>query len=124
MTKPATFWNETTSQAAIYGTDYSSSKPVKLTVNASGGSLSTSTATLVVGAYTFLSTCNAYCVMGEALVAPDGTQGTGTTGSFVLPAGTPVTISVQTASKVSVISIDTNTGVFIATGPILRGDYD
>lgn len=111
-------------KAAIQGTDYTGCKPVKLTVNASGGSVQTTTTDLTPGAYTLLSTTPCIVAHGASITAPDGSQGTGTTGSFVIPAGTSVPLSIPAAGKLSVISIDTATGILLITGPIYRGNHD
>ena len=111
-------------KAAIQGTDYTGSKPIKLTINASGGSVQTTTTDLTPGAYTLLATTPCLVAHGATLTAPDGSQGTGTTGSFGVPAGTAYPISIAAAGKLSTISVDSATGVLIISGPIYRGNHD
>lgn len=110
-------------QAAIVGTDYTLCKPVKLTLNASGGSVQT-TSDLTPGAYTLVATTTCLVAHGASLTAPDATQGTGTTGSFCVPAGGVVGISLATTGMFSAISVDSNTGVLIISGPMHRGNHD
>ena len=110
-------------KAAIQGTDYTGCKPVKLTINASGGSIQTSS-DLVPGAYTLLATTPCIVAHGASLTAPDGSQGTGTTGSFGVPAGTAYPISIAATGKLTTISVDSGTGVLIISGPIYRGNHD
>lgn len=111
-------------KAALYGTDYTACKPVKLTINASGGSVQTTTNSLVAGAYALLATTACIVAHGASITAPDGTQGTGTQGSFAIPAGVSVPLSLAADGKLSVISIDSGTGVLVITGPIYRGNHD
>ena len=119
MAKPATFWNEETSQAAIYGTDYSTSKAFKHAFTTSS-----SQATIGLdGAYLLTSDQDVFCLAGtDPTAAIATTQNNAAAGTFSVRANQPKVISL-TAGKLAVIAVS-NSGTMYIDGPIIRGDYD
>lgn len=119
MTKPATFWNEETSQAAIYGTDYSKSQSFEFAFTTSSLQATIDTA----GAYQLCSDQNIYCLAGTNPTATvPTTQGGSPAGTFSVRADQPLTISLP-AGKLAVIGVSAS-GTLTINGPIIRGDYD
>lgn len=119
MAKPATFWNEETSQAAIYGTDYSASLGFKHTFTTSSSQAVISTA----GAYILTSDQNVCCIAGaDPTATVPTTQAGSVAGTFTLTANVPKAVSLS-AGKLAVIAVST-AGTLLIDGPVKRGDYD
>jgi hypothetical protein len=101
MTKPATFWNETTTQSAIYGTDYSTSQSFDASFTTSSSQITIA----VAGAYQLCSDQNIYCVAGTNPTATVPTTQAGSpAGTFSVRADQPLTISLS-AGKLAVIGV-------------------